>query len=94
MATIALPQSASKALATPKGKVYAIGGAVAAALLAYLLLGGGGETATTTTKVPTPAVTTATTAAPAPTVPTTPFAVSPRNPFTKGDGSLPQVGKA
>lgn len=90
MATIALPQGATKALSTPKGRVYAAGGAVALVVAAYLLLSGGDSTSTPT---PAPAgtavTTTVTTAAPA--TPTTAGAFVPaaRNPFTKGDGSLP-----
>lgn len=92
MATLALPQGATKALATPKGKVYALGGAAAVVVLAYLLLGGGGDD-TVTRPASTPAVTAPapTTAAPAAPSVTVPFEVSTRNPFTKGDGSLPQV---
>jgi hypothetical protein len=93
MATLALPLGATKALATPKGKVYAIGGAVALIVAAYLLLGGGGDTTATTTKPATAVATVPTTAAAAPTSPTAPFEASARNPFTKGDGSLPKADK-
>lgn len=92
MATLALPAGASKALATPKGKTYAIGGVAAVLLAAYLLLGGGGaDTATTTSPTPTAAANApATTAAAPPAAPATPFSPSARNPFTKADGSLPK----
>ena len=90
MATIALPEGATKALSTSKGKAYAAGGAVALVLAAYLLLSRGGtETARTTpSKAGTPATTVAVTT-PAPPAVTTPFAPSARNPFTKGDGTQP-----
>lgn len=93
MATIALPQGATKALSTSKGKAYAAGGAVALVLAAYLVLSGGDSTSTTSTPANTPvASTTATTVAATAPAPTTPFSVSSRNPFTKGDGSLPAQG--
>ena len=94
MATLAIPQGASKLLATTKGKVYAAAGAAALVFLAVTYLGGGTDTAAPASTPAAPAATTpATTVAPAPTGPTTPYSVSPRNPFTKGDGSLPKAAK-
>ena len=92
MATIALPAGATKALGTTKGKAYAGGGAAALVVAAYLLLGGGEATP----KPTSPAVTTAkatpaATASPGVPVPAAPFQPSARNPFTKGDGSLPKT---
>jgi len=92
MATIALPQGATKALATSKGKAYAGVGAVALVVAAYLLLSGGDTTPTTTKPASAPATTAVTTTVAAAPPSTTPFVPSQRNPFTKGDGSLPSQG--
>ena len=89
MATIALPQGATKALATSKGKAYAGAGAVALVVAAYLLLSGGDAAPVKSTPANAPATTTATTTAPTAVTTTVAFAPSQRNPFTKGDGSQP-----
>ena len=90
MATIALPQGASQALTTSKGKAIAGGGVVGLALIAYLVLGGGDAATTKSTPVKggAPAATTVP-ASVAPPAPTTPFQPSARNPFVKGDGTQP-----
>ena len=92
MATLALPAGASKALGTTKGKAYAGGGVAALVLVAYLLLSGGDAT----TKPASPSITTAkpapaTTAGSVVPAPAAPFTPSARNPFLKGDGSLPKT---